>query len=81
VVEVSVLQAILQSEDNGEWVDSNFDEIQARFSDRFIAVKEKTIIADAGALDALLEKLTAMGEDLDEILIQFVHGKDFSFIL
>ena len=78
---MSVLRAILQSEDYGEWVDSNFDEIQARFSYRFIAVKEKTIIADAGDLIALLEKLTAMGEDLDEILIQFVHGKDFSFIL
>lgn len=78
---LSVLSTIVKFEEDGEWIDANFDKIQERYRNRFIAVKNRTIIIDAEKLESIIDELKSKGVGLDDVLIQFVHGKDFSFLL
>ena len=78
---LSVLSTIVKFEEDGEWIDANFDKIQERYGNRFIAVKNRTIIIDAEKLESIIDELKSKGVSLDDVLIQFVHGKDFSFLL
>jgi len=78
---MNTLAAIIQFEEYGEWLESVFDEVQDKYANTFVAVKNKSIIATAEKLDSLLELLERMDVSPDEVLVQFIHGKEFTYIL
>jgi len=67
--------------DNGNWLDLNYEEIRRKYPNKFIAIKNKRIIAESDDIDKLIKKLISMKEDLNKVLIEFIPGKDTEFIL
>ncbi|MDI6860125.1 MAG: DUF5678 domain-containing protein [Methanocellales archaeon] len=74
------IRSIIEGEQNGEWLASVYDKIKEEYSNKFIAVKDGSIIADNDSLPDLLEKL-ASDEKRWSILIEFIGTDDFSMIL
>ena len=66
---------------NGAWMTESYDRIRQDYLNEFIAVKDRMVISHNKSLDLLLAELRSKKEQLDEILIEFVHGDDFKFIL
>jgi len=78
---MSELAAIIQFEEEGGWLESVYHEIQDKHANKFVAVKNKSIIATDEDLEALLQLLESKGVTPDEALIQFIHGKACTYIL
>ncbi len=68
-------------EANGNWLNKHYKEIYEKYVDEFVAVKEEDVIAHNQNLEVLLKELTSRNEDLNEVLIEFIHGKQYNIIL
>ena len=75
------LELIKEIEDNSIWLDEHLEEIKEKNANKFVAIKEKAIILVRDDLNTLLKDLIEKKEDLDRLLIEFIHGEDFNFIL
>ena len=75
------LELIKKIEDNSIWLDEHLDEIKERNLNKFIAIKDKALILVSDTLNELIKVLKEKKEDLDHLLIEFIHGEDFNFIL
>jgi hypothetical protein len=75
------LELITEIEEDSIWLDEHLNEIKEKNSNKFVAVKDKSIILVSDNLDTLLKVLREKKEDLDRLLIEFIHGDDYNFIL
>jgi len=67
--------------DSGNWLDLNYEEIRKKYPNKFIAIKDRRIIAESDDLDSLINKLVSMKVNLNSVLIEFIPGEDTEFIL
>jgi ABC-type multidrug transport system ATPase subunit len=73
------LEILKKAEENGMWLSENYSEIEKKYENRIIAIKEQKIIAYADTVEELLEKLEE--EDLRFILITSIPSRKFASIL
>jgi hypothetical protein len=75
------LESIKEIEENSIWLDEHLEEIKEKNANKFVAIKGKAIILVRDDLNTLLRDLMGKKEDLERLLIEFIHGEDFNFIL
>ena len=75
------LEIIKEIEEDSAWFEEHLNEIKKENLNKFVAIKDKAIILVNENLDTLLKILKEIKEDTDKILIEFIHGEDYNFIL
>jgi len=70
-----------ESERNSQWFDKHYDELQGKYVDRIIAIKNQNIIVAKKELGALLNELKHNNEDLSRVYITSIPPKGIGFIL
>lgn len=75
------LELLSSSEEDLEWFSENFSEIQEKFSNKLIAIKDKKIVASAKTSEELLNLLKKDGIDESEVLIEVVNPNNEIIIL
>jgi len=75
------LELLNVSEENLKWFQSNSIEIREKFTGKFIAIKDKKIVASANNPEKLMSVLKEKGIDDSEVLIEAVTSKDEIIIL
>lgn len=81
ISEKEELKKIAEMERSSQWLESIRDEIKEKYVGKFIAVKDKKIVANDKNFQRLIKTLEASGEDLKSIFIEFVPSKDLMLIL
>ena len=75
------LQLLSFSEENLEWFNENFNEIQGKYANKIVAIKDKRIVASALNINSLLEILKEQNIDSSEVLIETITSKNEIIIL
>lgn len=75
------LEIITKAQEDNNWLNSHFDEIQEKYEKKFIAVKDKKIIAEGSNFFKVLETLKNKKEDPALVTIEFIHEKGVTVIL
>lgn len=75
------LELITRAQEDNEWLNSHFDEIQQKYEKKFIAIKDKRIIAEDSNFFKVLETLKNKKEDPALVLIEFIHERGVTVIL
>ena len=63
-----------------KFVEENFEELQKRYPNEFIAVRGNKVLAHAKNPKTLLKRLEKKGEDLVNVLIEFIPERGVSVI-
>jgi len=75
------IQLLSFSEENLEWFNDNFNEIQEKYTNRIVAIKDKMIVASASNINSLLDILKEKDIDSSEVLIETITPKNEIVIL
>jgi len=75
------LKLLTRFQKDSEWFNSNFDELQCNYENRFIAIKDENVLDSAPDFQKLLRLLSRKRENLAFILIKFIHEKGTSVII
>lgn len=70
------LDLLNESEKDLEWLQQNFLDIQEKFANKIIAIKNKKIIANSENISKLLEEVQSQGIDPSEVLIEAISPKN-----
>ena len=70
-----------KSEENLEWLHSNYSQVQNQFVNKIVAIKDKKIVAAAQTTEELLKNLKNEGINESEVLIEVISPKDEIVIL
>jgi len=74
-------KALENLERDGSWLSKNYGEISEKYLNEFIAIKDCTIIAHNPDFDVFLKELNSINVDLNEVLVEYIPGKDFEVIM
>ena len=69
------------AEENLKWFIANSSNIRDKFSNKLIAIKDKTIVASSENTDELLNILKEKGIDDSEVLIEVIPSRNEVTIL
>ena len=70
--ESSVIQMLMNSQEDLSWFNSNIEMLKSKYNNKFIAFHEKKVIDSDAELDTLIKKLKNKNVDLSSILIEFI---------
>ncbi|WXG43072.1 MAG: DUF5678 domain-containing protein [Promethearchaeati archaeon SRVP18_Atabeyarchaeia-1] len=68
-------------EDNAEWIASNFGGLAKQYADKYIAVKNRSVVDSDKNIIHLIGKLKKKYDDLDDFVIQYMTEKPIIFLL
>ena len=63
------------------WLHSNLDKLRPRFENKFVAIKDKDIIASNERIEEVINQLQKKNINPAQIVIEFVHKKGVQLIL
>jgi hypothetical protein len=73
---------LLEKDKNGRWLDKNFESLQIRLPNMFIAVYRASVLDSAETLDELVAQIEEMGvENISQIVIGYIPEEDLIYIL
>jgi ABC-type phosphate/phosphonate transport system ATPase subunit len=78
---IQELEMINEMEQDNKWLESHQEDVRKKYENKFIAIKNQSIIASNTTLDGIIKELEGKGEKTSLVLIEFVHKKDFRIIL
>lgn len=70
--ETDEINLLLRAKKDLEWVRSNAGSFREEYNNRFIAVKNREILASSQTMESLLEALEKKGIDAGEVLVRYV---------
>jgi ABC-type phosphate/phosphonate transport system ATPase subunit len=76
--EVQILRAM---ENDTEWINAHQEELTKKYSEKFIAVKNGSVVAADGDFESVLKGLEKKGVSATETVIRFIFKKGHIFIL
>jgi len=74
------LRLIEELEASKKFVEENFEKLQEKYPNEFVAVRGNRILGHSKNPKALIRELEKMGEDLAPVLIEFIPEKGLSVI-
>ncbi len=69
------LMQLKKFEEDNNWLQQKYEEMQEKYSKKYIAVKNKKVIASGKSMDELINKLKEMGEKPDLLVVEFITPK------
>jgi len=82
VMPMNVNMNILRSfAENRKWLYQNYTSLAKKYNNKFVAVKDKKVIAVEDTLEALFNTLKKKGIDAADVLIEFLTLEDILFLL
>ncbi len=75
------LKILEEMDRESKWLNSVYNEIKKKFTNKYIAIKDEEIILASKDFDELIAKLGEKGEDPRFINVQFIPSKDIMLIL
>ena len=75
------IQLLNATEENIEWLNENYKNIQEEFEGQIIAIKNKKVVANAKNSETLLKVLKEKNIDEAEVLIEVISPKNEISIL
>lgn len=67
-----IVQMLVNARNDQEWFSINFDKFKEEYNNRFIAIRDKSVLDDASRIEDLMEKLEIKGIDTSNVLVKFV---------
>ncbi len=78
---MSNLELLENAEEDLDWYSNNYENLQEKFSNKIVAIKEKRVVASANNIKGLLEELKIEGIDESEVLIEVIYPRNEIIIL
>jgi hypothetical protein len=75
------MQLITEAQNENQWLQSHYEEIQREYPNKFVAVASKRIIAAGEKMEDVAKSVKEMGKDPAMILIEFIPEKGLILIL
>lgn len=75
------MQLITEAQNENQWLQSHYGEIQKQYPNKFVAVANKRVIAAGEKMEAVATSVKEMGKDPALILIEFIPEKGLILIL
>lgn len=75
------LQILKETNNDSEWVTTNYDKLKAKYGSKIIAVKDQKVIAFGADTEDLINKLKEKKVDPCTILLETMPPNSVSFIL
>ena len=75
------VQLITETQNENQWLQSHYEEIQKRYPNKFVAIANKKIIAAGEKMEAVAKSVKEMGKDPAMILIEFIPERGLILIL
>jgi ABC-type phosphate/phosphonate transport system ATPase subunit len=76
--EVQILRAM---ENDTEWINAHQEELTRKYSEKFIAVRNGSVVAADRDFESVLKKIEKRGVSPTEAIIRFIFKKGHMFIL
>ena len=67
-----ILDTLNKTEGNLDYLKENYNIFKEKYNNKFIAIKDKKIIAVESNIKKLIKDLKEKGENLSEIVIEFI---------
>ncbi len=64
-----------------KWLHDNYDSITEKYSNKFVAVDDGKIIESDVEMEGLIKKLKESNKDIDKVLIELVHPRNYDLII
>ncbi|MCK4327471.1 MAG: hypothetical protein KAW41_03250 [Candidatus Diapherotrites archaeon] len=78
---LSVVQILKETNEDSEWVTTNYNQLKAKYGSKIIAVKNRQVIESGTDTVNLLKKLQSKGIDPRTVLLETMPPSSVSFIL
>lgn len=75
------LQLLTEMEDNNQWLQAHFDEVQEKYGERFVAVVDKNVKTAGENSKIVIENLKKTGIDPVKAIIMWIPKKGQIIIL
>ena len=75
------LEMIDKASRESRWLERNFNSLQEKYENKFIAVENEEVIEESDDFQDLLNKLNKKGKNPALLIIRFIHQKGISIIL
>jgi hypothetical protein len=76
-----ILERLKVAEEDSKWFSEKYEQLQAKYEGKVLAIKNKNVVGEAESVDELLDVVEKKGEDAAYLLIETIPSKDVSFIL
>ena len=74
-------QLIMEVQNDNQWLQKHYKEIQDKYPNKFVAVVDKTIIAAGEKIETVLKNVEEKGKNPAMVLIEFIPEKGLILIL
>lgn len=74
--EALVLEELIEGNEDLEWFTNNYNKLQKKCSNNFIAIKDKKIIHCEPKLNELIDKIRKKKKNPSDFLIDYVYAKE-----
>ena len=79
---MSIVEELKQMEADSTWVANSTDKLKRQgYSDKFVAVDNKKVIASGKDLETLIKTLEKQGKNAAELVIEFIPKKEMLVVL
>jgi hypothetical protein len=72
MVEEQIIQEFKSLEISSSFISKNFSKLQKEYGDKYIAVKEEEVIANAKTFEDLVAEINKQGLHIQEVLIDYI---------
>lgn len=77
----TVKNKIEEFRENSVWLEENLKNLQQKYPDVFVAVYKKDVVAHNKDYKMLINFLRKQYNNIDTIVIEFIHGTDYYLVL
>ena len=79
--EEKIIRLLREFEENEEWFSENYQELQKKFENMILAIKDKKIISMKRDMESLLKDLESKNIEVESVYIGTIPPKGIAFIL
>lgn len=81
VSEEELVKLLLEFEENEEWFSGHYKDLQKKYADMMLAIKDKKVISASPEIEELFNDLKSKNVDIDSVYITTIPPKGIAFIL
>lgn len=67
-----ILEEFKLLEESSSFISENFLALQKKYGNKFIAIKDSSVLVSAESFNGLIEEIGAKGIKIEEVIVQFI---------